>query len=1047
MTMHNPIHLTKDRILFLALLVFLALLCNAGGAEIQSLQGTWNFRLDPENTGIEQKWFDQALTDTIPLPGSTDEAKKGEPNTAEPTMEYLYRLYPYTGAAWYQREIEIPASWQDKRITLELERCHWETRVWMDGIETNMQDSLCVPHVHELGMKITPGRRRLTIRVDNSLKYDMGRFAHSTSEQTQTNWNGIIGQIALKARARVWIERIWVDPDVEKKSARVELQIGNATGKPVAGNVTLQARCKEHETKAHSIEISATDRMTTFDTILEMGDKVMLWDEFSPNIYELTAKLAAGEFTDESRAGFGMRKLAITPEKQFSLNGRTIFLRGTLECCIFPRTGYPPTDAASWIRILKICQSYGLNHMRFHSWCPPEAAFAAADQLGFILQPEAPCWIFNWGKDVPRDKWVEKEVLRILDCYGNHPSFGMLSMGNEPAGDLNVIYRLVDLAKAYDPRRFYMSATGYRQGAIDEYIVIGNRLLKDSTDEDFREADAKETRPVISHEVGQWTIFPNLAEMPKYDGVLRARNFEIVENDLKAKGLLDQAADFTRATGLQMVQLYKENIEAMLRTPGHAGFQLLDLHDFPGQGTALVGTLDPFWDSKGLIEPEAWLRFCGPVVPLLRMPKRIYTTDETFKAAAELAQFGRDDMRDTEPVWSITNDKGEIVAQGKFDIRNFPTGKLLPLGQIEAPLAKAAAPARLTVSVALKGTGIANDWNIWVYPARLDLTPPEDVVLTQDWDDETQKALSDGKKVLLLTKGSFSNSLPGSFKPVFWSPVWFKRRPDTMSLLCDPKHPALAGFPTESYSNWQWYDLLNRSSTLILDDMPQGFRPVVQVIDNFMRNHRLGNILEARMGRGKLMICSIDLTSDLEQRPEARQLLRSIYDYMGSDAFDPHQTMEPAVVDKVMAGILAALANIASVKADSAHGGNEAIFALDGDPTTIWHTSWGGEEAKKPFPHELVIEFIKPVLIRGVVVEPRQDRIQNGWIKDYAVYVSSDGKEWGEPVARGEFPRDRDKKQVEFGKEVEAKFLKLEALSNFSTENNYASVAEIELVK
>jgi hypothetical protein len=282
------------------------------------------------------------------------------------------------------------------------------------------------------------------------------------------------------------------------------------------------------------------------------------------------------------------------------------------------------------------------------------------------------------------------------------------------------------------------------------------------------------------------------------------------------------------------------------------------------------------------------------------MKKRAFTSDETFEAQAEIAHFGPKVLENAVPVYAIRDERGRDVAAGEFSPRAIPTGDLAPLGEIKVSLSKAAAPAKLTVAVSLKGTDIANDWEIWVYPSKTGVSAPPDVLVSTTWDEATKSALAAGRKVLLLaSSGNLSNSLPGSFTPVFWSPIWFKRGAGTMSILCDPKHPALARFPTEMHTNWQWYDLLQRSRTMILDDTQPTFRPIVQMIDNFSRNHRLGNLFEARVGKGRLMVCSIDLSRNLDQRPAARQLLDSLLSYMASDAFNPKQDLDPATLAKL----------------------------------------------------------------------------------------------------------------------------------------------------
>jgi len=1028
---------------------------------VRSLAGTWQFQLDPQDQGRQEKWFQQELPERCKLPGSTDENGFGTRNLRKPNYDYLSRIVEYVGPAWYQREVEIPAAWQGKRITLLLERCHWETRIWVDGRPAGMEDSLCVPHVYDLTGLLPPGKHRLSIRVDNSLKYDMGGAAHSTSEQTQTNWNGIVGRIELRATDPVWIDDVQVYPRLDKRSVRVRLTLGNATEKPTAGEVFLSLTSGKGDEPLASRrlpfsitdarKVSASDARKVVEADLPLAREMPFWDEFSPAECRLTVSLqaAAGDrtYADRRTTVFGLRKLGVAENKQFTLNGRKMFLRGTLECCIFPLTGYPPTDVESWLRILRIAKSYGLNHLRFHSWCPPEAAFVAADQMGFLFHVEAPQWVGNVGRVPDRDRFIEEEVRRILDTYGNHPSFGFFCLGNELSGDTSFLQKVLKDCKQRDPRHLYTPSTAWFFGPEDEYRVMVVRGLRGpGTDHDFRAEIAKQKVPVVSHEIGQWTVYPNLEEMKKYTGVLRPRNFELVRDDLTRRGMVGQAADFTRATGLLMVLLYKEEIEVLLRTPNHAGFQLLDLHDFPGQGTALVGTLDPFWDSKGLITPEGFRRFCGPAVPLLRMKKRTFTTDEVFAAEAEIAHFGPAAIAGATPVWTVKDQEGRQVASGKWSPRDISTGALSPLGKIEMPLGRIAAPTKLTVTVAIQGKEVGNDWDIWVYPANTDPAVGKDVLVAKSWNAETIAALASGRKVLLLVpRAGLAKSIPGSFTPVFWSPIWFRSGAGTMSILCDPKHPALAQFPTEMHTNWQWYDLLQRSCSMILDDAPAGFRPIVQVIDNFSRNHRLGNLFEARVGEGRLVVSSIDLWSDLEKRPAARQLLHSVLAYMGSDAFRPKQEMSADTLSLVLKPAKPPVVQTLGarvVKADSQESDNPAEAAIDGDPNTCWHTQW--RSAVPPHPHELQIDLRRVVELKGFRYLPRQD-MTNGRIARYEFYVSKDGKEWGIAAAKGSFPNDDKEHEVLFKRPQTGRFVRLVALAEVSR-HPFTSVAEVDVI-
>jgi hypothetical protein len=873
-----------------------------------SLAGQWRFALDPNKEGVEKQYFNRELLQRISLPGSTDEAKLGAPNPSKPTLDGLYRLYLYEGPAWFQRDVEIPRAWKAKQVSLFLERTHWDTTVWVDDKLLGTQDSLISPHVYDLGTNLAPGRHRLTICVDNTRKIDLGRFVSINYSGTQTNWNGLIGKLELRAKDPVSVADVQVYPDVDRKLAKVRIVITNITGKAATGKLTIGATGTTGAGKVPplSVKFTATQPRTVISAELPMGKNPRLWDEFSPALYALTVSMTAKStnktFADQQTVTFGMRKFA-TRGTQFTINDRPVFLRGTLECAIFPLTGYPPTDVPSWQRIYRVIKSYGLNFIRFHSWCPPEAAFAAADLEGVMIQAEGPQANVPAGEDQQRDAFVEQELLRVIRTYGNHPSFCLMTLGNEYGGSDAVLSHWVDMLIKEDPRRLYSSASSAQITANRQFTERGRPrgVQGPGTDIDFREDMAKEDRPLIGHEIGQWTFYPNFDETKKYMGVLAAKNFDLVRDDLAAKHLLDLAPRFVQATGRHAVLLYKEEIEILMRTPGHAGFSLLDLHDYPGQGTALIGALDPFWDSKGFVTPEAHRRYCGATVPLLRMKKRTFTTDETFAAEAEIAHFGPRDLTKVQPVWTLREESGQEVASGSWAARSVPTGKLTSLGAINASLAKAPAPAKLTVTVSLQGTAFANQWDIWVYPANAEAPAPADVVIARNWDDATKAALASGKKVILFPQVvNSSQSLPGRFLPVFWSPVWFpKQQPNTMGILCDPKHPALAQFPTEFYSNWQWYELLQNSRSVNLNDTPGTFRPIVEVIDNFARNNKLGNLFEARVGGGSLLVCAMDLLRLADNQPAAKQLLRSLYAYAGSGSFTPSEELQTALLDKL----------------------------------------------------------------------------------------------------------------------------------------------------
>lgn len=1010
-----------------------------------SLAGQWRFEI----AGTNAEAFARLLPGSIHLPGTMDDARLGPRNTNAPTLEGPYRLYDYAGPAWYQRDIEIPSAWQEQRVTLFLERARWVTRVWLDDKYIGTRDSLIAPQVYDFGLGIAPGKHRLTLCVDNTVKIDLGRFVSALFGGTWGNMNGIIGRIELAATPPVWIDDLQVYPDLASKTVTVKGRIGNLTGKAGKGSLRLGLARHNHRQSApmHELEVSWESGGGNFMTNLPIAEAgpVREWDEFAPELYELRADLNHGAQIRSTT--FGFREFAARGT-QFTMNGRPVFLRGTLECSVFPLTGYPPTRASEWQRIFRIIKSYGLNFMRFHSWCPPEAAFAAADTEGIMLQVEGPQANVQAGSNTARDAFLEAELRRIVDTYGNHPSFCTMTLGNEFGGKEVLLTRWVEMLIERDPRHLYSSASAAQTTPNRQWTerTTGRGIREPGTQRDLRDVVASEPRPIVGHEIGQWMFFPDFNEIREYSGVMAAKNFEMIRDDIEKKHLLDLAPKFVAASGPFAVQLYKEEIEVLLRTPGYGGFSLLDLHDYPNQGTALVGPLNPFWESKGFITPKAFRRFCGPTVPLLRLPKRTYSTEEPFEATADLAHYGAADLTQVSAIWTIQDSRGHRLESGKLPVTSAATGRLTSLGTIRASLARAVAPDRLKVNVAIEGTPFANDWNIWVYPANPGPKPPTGVVVCENWE-QARAALAQGKKVVFFAlSANTPESLRGRFLPVFWSPVWFPtQKPNTMGLLCNPEHPLFAQFPTDFYSDWQWYELMQHSRIFVLDETPPAYRPILQVIDNFARNHKLGLVFEGRAGRGELLACGFDLPA-MSSEPAARQLLASLYAYAGSAAFHPAQELSDAMLDKLFVGKFTnKLQELgAKIRADSAEPDYPAENAIDGDPNTLWHTPW--DEPATPFPHELVIELPRAAHITGLTCLPRQDNNQNGWIKNYAVHVSTDGQDWGLPIAEGAFKRDDNLHTIKFARAVETRFLKLVALSSFDPAQPFASLAELSVL-
>ncbi|MBN1482112.1 glycoside hydrolase [candidate division KSB1 bacterium] len=917
----------------------MALVCSSNRQNSISLAGQWFIKLDRQDVGIEEEWFDQTFTESVQLPGALQAQGYGEkPNLNTPWIggsgvekfdlphyakyapyitdedyKHPFWLTPdkyYRGVAWYQKEIDIPKVWEGDRILLTLERCHWETTVYLDDHKIGSDSSLVTPHVYDLSRVTSPGKHLLSIRVNNDLILNVGPNSHSVSDHTQSNWNGFVGDILLRASSSVYIADVKIFPDIVTKSARVRIKVRDINDRDVKGRLILQLESSS-EVKAQQRDIDVQSG-ETIEMDYPMGEDVKLWDEFAANLYTMTVQLATNHGTDEKKVQFGMREFKATGTR-FEINGRPVFLRGTLDCCIFPKTGYPPTDPVEWERIFATLKKHGLNHMRFHSWCPPNAAFVAADKIGFYLHVEGPSWAnqgASLGENRPIDRFIYSETRRILDEYGNHPSFVLYAYGNEPAGQNQnkFLGEFVNYWREQDPRRLYTSAAGWPMIPENDYHVTPAPRIQQwgqglnsiinaqppQTSYDWRDFVSSQSIPVVGHEIGQWCVYPNFAEMSKYSGYLKPKNFEIFYDLLKRNHMDDQAHDFFMASGTLQALCYKAEIEAALRTPGFAGFQLLDIHDFPGQGTALVGILDPFYESKPYISAEAFRQFCGITVPLARLQKRLYTRSELFEAELEVAHFGAAPITDAEISWSVKAEDGTIQQQGQFS-STIAIDNCQKIGSIKMMLAKIAAPQKLTLQVTVADHGY-NTWDFWVYPDEIDLNT-QDILITNVLSNEVIDKLLNGANVLLNLFGKIREGKGAEvaigFSSVFWNTAWTSdQAPHTLGILCDPQHPVFADFPTEYHSNWQWWDIIHSSQAMILDDLPPALRPIIQPIDTWFYARRLGLLFEAHVGQGKIVVCSIDFAKDLESRLASRQLYAGLLAYMHSDKFAPKHSLE-----------------------------------------------------------------------------------------------------------------------------------------------------------
>lgn len=896
--------------------------------QIINLAGTWKTELGDIN-----------------LPGTTDTNRKGNALQKKDETTHLSRLYSYVGELSYTREITIPAEWKKKTILLHMERTK-ATKVLVDGIDRGANNNISTEQVYDLTEFLQPGKHTLTIQVDNTDKNVPPQLlsnSHAYTEDTQTNWNGIIGDFYLEALNQLYISRIQMKTIPISKAFEADITIAGTAKKNFTVSTVLASLGSDVGVVIMENTIKKDKNDSRHLVLKFQNDSLKLWDERNPNLYRLIVTV---DGFDTKEVDFGLCDFR-NEGTQFSVNGHKTFLRGKHDACVFPYTGHVPMDLVAWRRYLQICKGYGINHIRFHSWCPPEAAFMAADIEGVYLQPELPFWGEFKRDDNKLMTFLHKEGSNILLQYGHHPSFVMFALGNELRGDIPTMKKFTDDYRRLAPSKlftfgsnYYLGYQGWKEG-MDFFVTCrnggekwgsfnthtrGSFSFADAFDGgminhfypnsslNFDEAVDKCPVPIISHESGQFQTYPDYNEIKKYTGVLYPYNMEIFRSRLEKAGMPDQAEAFHRASGHWSVQLYKADIEMDLRTRGMAGFQLLDIQDYPGQGSAYVGILDAFMESKGITTPQEWRQWCNDVVPLAVLPKFCYTNNEQLKAKIQIANYGQESLEGkTLHCCIVSSDKEKnkntvcgtgIVIEKSFTLT--AGNGLLDVGTFDIDLSKLEFlkdPEKLTLYSFIEDTDYENSWPVWIYPAG---TNPDSkgITVCNQLTPEIQKKLANGAKVLFMPDSTINHQpltinpqllLGGLFQTDYWNYRMFKTisennkkpvSPGTLGILTNPEHSVFSQFPTEEHTSWQWFPILKNAHPFILDNTPAQYRPIVQVIDNIERNHKLGLIFEFRVGRGSLLVCMSPL-HQLQQYPEVRQLYASLLQYMKSDTFTP----------------------------------------------------------------------------------------------------------------------------------------------------------------
>ena len=955
------------------------------------LNGKWHVVLEDGTTG------------QMDLPGTLDEngighrdvganqwhpdavlgTAAGEIDKDAPIATRFTRRHTYEGEARISRKITVPDYGTDRLFVLA-ERAR-ALRLLVDGEACSVfrQGTLSTPYIFEL-TGAAPGEHEFTFLSDNSypgMPKAAIYYSSAATDETQTNWNGILGECSMYTRPQNFIDSLRVYPRAVKKEEKnkaggyvldvcVELAPGAKKvykdAKIILQSEALAAgELEDTQTLTEIISYSGeglaeagTDKEENPKTMeiwfrdLPLRENVKLWDEDEGNLYEMAVTLDngmsaedKGGSTAECRTRFGIRSFGDNGSGRLALNGRAIFLRGEANCAEYPETGHPPMTIPEWKEMLLKYRSYGINFVRFHSHCEPEAAFAAADELGMLLQPE----LSHWD---PKDafgteesyRYYRAELVDLLKTYANHPSFVMLTLGNElQAQDegRERMRELVRTAKRMDPTRLYANGSNafygeegcdpesdfYTSQSCKDVVIRGtfsgmrgylneNYPSADRTyDEAMAEIRKEYQKPVFSFEVGQFEVLPDFEELESFHGISDPVNLKLIKKRVEERGLLPTWEKYVEATGELSRLAYREEIEAAMRTRELSGISLLGLQDFPGQGTALVGMMNSHLEPKpyDFARPERFREFFQECRILVKLPHYTYEAGERLIAEVEAANFGK---RNIEGVfcWTLAGkksvsengncepaeikSKNTVIATGEdTEITICRPGSYTEVGSLDIPLDFVEKNTALTLKVRI-GDSISA-YPIWVYRKTTPVCP-ENVYETRAFDVKTREILQNGGRVYLspdADKESLPNSIKTQFTTDFWSVGTFADQEGGMGQLIDTEHPIFKEFPTDFHTDWQWWIMATKRAVIL----PHPMKTIITEMDSYAFLRPMAQMIEFRCLKGKVLLSTMELHKS-QQYPEVRALQASIYTYLSGENFEPAEEITEEELSMLVRG-------------------------------------------------------------------------------------------------------------------------------------------------
>ncbi len=930
------------RIIFLAAVAICS--CHPALAQPEQidLSGPWSFCYTTEHDTTPPPA--EAFQQQAPIPGCWDDtfdqskARRLWPDArfnpdyrsvAIPTTKPLPDAsLPYLlGVGWYRRSLDVPHAWRDRQVTLHVGTPVMEAWVYLNGRQiahhlgpATSFDVPLAPHLDFNRSSAQPAHsaNELIIAVSN-LRDDRGG---SRVRGYKGRSGGIFGPILLDVAGPARIADLLVYP-----SANLDTLHWNAE---LQGKLTPDAELHwsvrdpaSGSTVAQGQQLAASDLLHWTTTTLDIPP----WSDDQPHLVELLVTLHDRQHNvlDRRTQPFGLRRLTVDGTG-LRLNGTPVYLRGVCEIAYYPETCTPPLDVQPYRDHIRRLKQLGFNWLRCHTWVPPEPYLQAADELGMLVQVEAPVGydMFDWQAIL---RTCRRHPSVVIYCCGNeeqltdakidflnqcavqqkqlapdalfNPQEAMRGIEYHFTGDdqPNLLHEPVTYNPIkLDRLRAFSDVFGqYTLGQLSYTTLQGNHERIDRQLAIYR-------RPCLTHELGIIGCYLNLDLLSRYQGTRIGPDlFSKVRDALSAKGLLDRAPTYFRNSAAWQRLLRKDVCEMCRHCRLITGYDMLGANDSHWHRTGYpCGITDEFDQLKPGETPDDVVAHNGRSVLLIsRQRERALIAADRFQRDLSVSWFDPTPLKQGRLSWQMTTAAGpngappQTLLEGRQPIAPIQPGSLTRLVTIDAPLPNRARPTKATLTVELSGgdARIRNRWDYWLFP-RVEPVQPSNVLLVDSLDQHALARLADGARVVMFGTKPFPTQ-----RLTFQMNV--TGRPNGILATVIERHPALADFPHDGYCDWQCSQMLADSASVLFSSLDVPFRPIIEVVNSYKNPQPQAALFQWRVGRGRLLICSLNLARP-QTDPAAAYLRHCLLHYASGDAFEPTVEVAPSKLAQLL---------------------------------------------------------------------------------------------------------------------------------------------------